>query len=185
MWKAVTKWIQRGKSHFLGDDLRHFHVASNVVRTCPFCSICCILHTEAHVRCGLIQPGFAENLIPSSRVKVHKSVKVLFATHLAHLDGAPVLKIGPYVIFTDVWIQLCDEQPVLLKTTKQRSCLFLGARLRCLNVFRSYSSAPENIGTGSLLWFRCITAKKKKEKKLKVAMHCLEKKQQKTINMAA
>lgn len=111
----------QGKTHFLGDDSPHFHVASDGVRTCPFCSVCLILHIEAHVCAGRTQPMGVENLVQRSRQcdNEHKYREVLCAPDLAHRDGAPGFKVGPYVRLSDVWIQLCDEQSVLLKTDKR------------------------------------------------------------------
>lgn len=110
----------QGKTHFLGDDSPHCHVASDIVWTCTFCSVCLILHIEAHVCSGRTHPGGMENLVQRSRQcdNEHKYKEVLCGPHLTHRDSAPGLKVGPYVRLTDVWIQLCDEQSVLLKTDK-------------------------------------------------------------------
>lgn len=52
--------------------------------------------------------------------KTYKFREEHFGPYLTHSDGAPVFKVGPYVTFTDVWIQLHDEESVLLETDKIR-----------------------------------------------------------------
>lgn len=48
--------------------------------------------------------------------KTYKFREEPFGPYLTHSDGAPVFKVGPYVTFTDVWIQLRDEESMLLET---------------------------------------------------------------------